>query len=78
MISQEDPAKEGHSPLRTWVFRTDAQGKVKMTGAYQVGGDALYLVNGAGVLPVGTVTIRETKAPEGRKFESTTIRQSFL
>ena len=77
MISQEDPAKEGHSPLRTWVFRTDAQGKVKMTGAYQVGGDALYLVNGAGVLPVGTVTIRETKAPEGYRKTDVVFAQAI-
>lgn len=58
---------------RTWVIET--QEKVTSSGEikyytrlhedYKVSGDALYYQNGMPTIPRGTLTIEETKAPEG-------------
>lgn len=63
----KDPAASGKKPVRTWVFKTDAEGRVKFTKDYLVSGDAFYYqTNGTTpCLPLGTVTVQETKAPEG-------------
>lgn len=63
----KDPAASGKKPVRTWVFKTDADGKVKFDKNYLVSGDAFYYqTNGTTpCLPLGTVTVQETKAPEG-------------
>ena len=58
---------------RTWVIetkeRTLLSGKVLYKAAFdtthKVSGDPFYTSNGIGVLPLGTITIEETKAPEG-------------
>lgn len=65
-LYDSDPAKQGVSPARTWVLKTDADGYTELSDAYKVSGDAFYY-NGtnAPTLPVGTITIQETKAPEG-------------
>jgi len=56
----------GVSPARIWAFRTDADGIVYLNPSYLVSGDAFYYAaNGDFTLPLGTVTIQETKAPEG-------------
>lgn len=65
VISEKDPAKEGEQPVRTWVFKTDGEGKVQYSDKYYVSGDELYQENGSYFLPVGTITIQETKSPEG-------------
>lgn len=62
----KDPAKSGYEPVKTWVFQTDADGYVYLDEEHFVKGDALYLgASGAACIPLGTVTIQETKAPEG-------------
>lgn len=63
---EKDPAKEGVKAARTWVLRTDDEGKAVLKESQKVSGDAFY-TNSKGniVLPLGTVTIQETKAPEG-------------
>ncbi len=54
------------SPKRSWVMRTDSQGKVPLDKDHLVSGDELYLdAEGKAVLPVGTISISETSAPEG-------------
>ncbi len=58
--------------LRTWTFRTDAEGAVKYDDAYKVSGDDLIKLNGRPVLPLGTLAIRETKAPEGYTLKGDT------
>ncbi len=65
-LYDSDPAKSGQTPARTWVLKTDSEGKVNLKDSYKVSGDAFYY-NGTNTptLPVGTVTIQETKAPTG-------------
>ena len=58
---------------RTWVTKTvaekDSNGNIhyvtKLADAYKVSGDAFYTQNEKSVLPLGTLTVEETKAPEG-------------
>lgn len=63
-----NPADLGVSPTRTWVMRTDEFGFTMLDNSYKVSGDELYIVNGSPTLPLGTVTIQETKAPTGYKI----------
>lgn len=61
-----DPAEQGVDPVRTWVMRTDEEGFSALDDAYKVSGDDFYhMSNGDVTLPLGTITIQETKAPEG-------------
>lgn len=60
------------APTRTWVLRTDESGRTSLADAqrdpatYLAGGDALYTASdGTATLPLGTVRVRETRAPEG-------------
>lgn len=53
-------------PDRTWVIRTDKDGKAGLDEEHFVSGDRFFSDDaGNTVLPLGTVTIQETKAPEG-------------
>ena len=58
---------EGVSPTRQWVLKTDSRGFISLNGDYLVSGDEFYYLEGNPdpALPLGTVTIQETKAPEG-------------
>ncbi len=60
-----DPAEQGVKAERTWVLRTNDEGIVKLSDEHFVSGDEFYKVNKVPVLPLGTLTIQETKAPEG-------------
>ena len=65
---------------RTWVVKTlkNAQGKY-ITGldpVYKVSGDEFYLDAGIPTLPLGTITVEETKAPEGYTLENKVIDAS--
>ena len=65
-LYDEDPAKSGQAPARSWVLKTDADGYCDLTKEYKVSGDDFYLTSkGDPTLPVGTITIQETKAPTG-------------
>lgn len=51
---------------RTWVVKTDEEGRAVLLDSYKVSGDAFYKNSyGHPVIPLGTVTVQETKAPEG-------------
>lgn len=64
-----DPSTLGKEPLRTWVLKTDEDGCADLTEQYKVSGDDFYkMSNGFPTLPLGTITIQETKAPEGYKI----------
>ena len=59
---------------RTWVLKTmkTASGKyiAALDDSYKISGDEFYKVsNGLAVLPLGTISIEETKAPEGYNLD---------
>nr|WP_305137527.1 VaFE repeat-containing surface-anchored protein [uncultured Schaedlerella sp.] len=65
------------APARTWVLETkavpDGAGFVKyqalLREEYKVSGDEFYKLDGIPVLPLGTISIEETKAPDGYLLE---------
>ena len=64
--SDSDPAVEGKTADRTWIFRTNEDGFCYYEEKYLESGDELYLSPTKNPsLPIGTLTIQETKAPEG-------------
>ena len=64
--SDKDPAESGRKPTRTWIMKTNEKGRCYFTKEYKVSGDEFYYAsNGNVTLPLGTITIQETKAPEG-------------
>lgn len=65
------------APARTWVFSVDKNGLCRYDAEHLVSGDALYTdSSGNNVLPLGTVKIRETKAPDGFYLDDTVfVRQ---
>lgn len=70
--SDADPAASGTKPTRTWVFATDENGTIKYDKEHLVSGDGLFADHsGKPYLPLGTLTMQETKAPEGYKADST-------
>ncbi len=62
---------------RTWVTKTiaetDSNGTAhyitKLADAYKVSGDSFYMQDDKAVLPLGTLTVEETKAPNGYLLE---------
>ena len=65
-LYDSDPAKSGQVPSRSWVLKTDSAGYCNLAKGYKVSGDDFYYTsNGDATLPVGTITIQETKAPTG-------------
>lgn len=62
----EVPKKDNRKAERSWILKTDHEGRIRFSEKYKIGGDEFYY-NSAGnaVLPLGTVTIQEKKAPEG-------------
>lgn len=65
-LYDSDPAKSGQTPSRSWVLKTDKYGYCDLTKGYKISGDDFYYSNtGLPTLPIGTITIQETKAPTG-------------
>ena len=65
-LYDSDPAKSGQVPARSWVLKTNDKGFAELDKAYKVSGDDFYYNgNSDPTLPVGTITIQETKAPTG-------------
>ena len=61
-----DPATQGKKPIRTWILKTDEDGFTALDKDYLLSGDEFYYMsNGDVALPLGTITIQETKAPVG-------------
>lgn len=65
-LYDEDPAKSGQTPARSWVLKTNENGFATLSSKYKISGDDFYYAStGDPTLPVGTITIQETKAPTG-------------
>ena len=67
------------TPTRTWVVKTLNRGGRYLTGlsdTYKVSGDPFYLDAGIPTLPLGTITVEETKAPEGYTLDNKVIDAS--
>lgn len=56
------------APKHTWVIKTDDTGTATLKD--RVSGDALIMNGDEPVVPLGTVSIQETKAPEGYGLET--------
>lgn len=66
------PEGPGAVPERTWTLRTNARGELWFTEECRVSGDEFYQNDaGENVLPLGTVTVQEVKAPEGYLLNDT-------
>ena len=64
------------SATRTWVIKTLKKGDKYVTRLgeeYKVSGDEFYLDNDLPTLPLGTVTVEETKAPKGYTLKNKTL-----
>lgn len=59
-------------PTRSWVLKTDPQGLVMVSDDAKVSGSDFYRVNESIVVPRGTLSIQETKAPKGYLLEGQT------
>ena len=65
-LYDEDPAKSGQTPARSWVLKTNENGFCDLRASDKVSGDDFfYDSNKNTTLPVGTITIQESKAPTG-------------
>lgn len=61
---------------RTWVIKTIANNGRYMTALsdeHKVSGDDFYTRSGFPTLPLGTITVEETKAPEGYTLKNKTL-----
>lgn len=59
---------DGVEPTRTWVYKTDSNGYINLrfsTPIPEKSDELYYDSNNRPAFPLGTVTIQETKAPEG-------------
>jgi len=61
-----NPEDQGIIPTRQWIFKTNENGFSYFAAEWKVSGDDFYYnVTNNPTLPLGTITIQETKAPEG-------------
>lgn len=65
---------------RTWVIKTKEISisdktyyMARLGDSYKVSGDDFYKIDGQVTLPIGTITIQETKAPEGYLLDNATL-----
>ena len=63
-------AEASGQPARTWVFKTDEDGVISYNKDWLVSGELFYK-GAVPTLPLGTLLIQETKAPEGYLIDPT-------
>lgn len=72
-FNSEEAAKAAKVTTKTWIFKTDDEGKIKLDDAHKVSeGDLYKNADGKLCFPVGTVIIKESKAPTGYKKDNAT------
>ena len=63
-------AEASGAPARTWVFETDGDGFAYLAEEYKHSGDPLFhQTNGDASIPLGTILVQETRAPEGYNLD---------
>lgn len=63
-------AEASGAPARTWVFETDDDGFAYLAEEYKYSGDPLFhQTNGDASIPLGTILIQETRAPQGYNLD---------
>lgn len=81
ILSDIDPAIAGNEAKYTWIFRTNERGNIFLADNYLVtDSDGLVKdISGMYTLPLGTITLQETKAPEGYLLNDTVyVAQTVL
>ena len=81
ILSDIDPAIAGNEAKYTWIFRTNERGYIFLADNYLVtGSDGLVKdISRMYTLPLGTITLQETKAPEGYLLNDTVyVAQTVL
>lgn len=69
-----EAAEASGTPTRTWVVETNENGMAGLDERWLVSGDPLFKQdNGNATIPLGTVLIQETKAPEGYLLDDDTV-----
>ncbi len=64
-LTLSDALARKNQAVRTWVFKTDSQGKIDYAEAWKISGDPLFTTeNGTAVALPGTYLYEETKTPE--------------
>lgn len=68
---KKNPAESKIVPMKSWILKTDERGELKLSDEYKVEGDPFYRnENDEPVLPLGTITFEEIKAPFGYKVNT--------
>ena len=77
-ISDVNPASSGLSPDKTWTIKTDSNGVAKLNPDYLLYGDSFFYDSSNNIcLPLGTITIEETTAPNGYYKDDIFIEKRF-
>ena len=63
-------AEASGAPTRTWIFRADEDGEIHYNRAWLISGELFYY-GAVPTVPIGTLLIQETKAPEGYLIDPT-------
>lgn len=65
-----EAAEASGAPARTWVFETDVDGFAYLADECKYSGDELFRqTNGDASIPLGTILVQETRAPEGYNLD---------
>ena len=69
-FANAEAAEASGAPARTWVFETDADGFAYLAEEYKHAGDPLFhQINRDASIPLGTILVQETRAPEGYNLD---------
>lgn len=67
------------TPSRTWIFATNEFGVLRLNDSAKISGDELYKNNNGIVsIPVGSISIEETKSPKGYLKSDTVLKIGFI